>query len=128
MSDEQADDTSTPFLDEKHFRDFLEGRSSHPGQVVFPDHLRQAMAEMNRRPARQQGKFLAAQNALLAAQNRLLESQEEAAKSLKWATWVLSFATIVLAGATVVLVDQNLNSLQISSMSMNHAAARGGKE
>ena len=35
MSDEQADDTSTPFLDEKHFRDFLEGRSSTPVRWCF---------------------------------------------------------------------------------------------
>jgi uncharacterized protein YgbK (DUF1537 family) len=104
--EEQADDTSIPFMDEKHLRDFLEGRTSHPGAVVFPDHLQQAVAEVNRRLARQQHKFLSAQNILLAAQNRMLESQEAVANSLKWATWVLSFATIVLAGATIVLVTK----------------------
>ena len=102
--EEQADDTSIPFVNEKFFRDFLQGKISHPGQVGFPEHMQQAMAEMNRRLARQQHNFLSAQNILLAAQNRLLESQEAVANSLKWATWVLSFATIVLAGATVALV------------------------
>jgi hypothetical protein len=91
--EEQADDTSIPFMDEKPLRDFLEGRSSHPGQVVFPDHLRQAMAEMNRRLARQQAKVLKAQNVLI-------KSQERVAKSLRLATWVLAFATTVLAGVT----------------------------
>ncbi len=102
--EDQADDTSIPFMDEKFFRDFLQGKISHPGQVGFPEHLQQAMAEMNRLLARQQHKFLSAQNILLAAQNRLLESQDAVAKSLTWATWVLAFATTVLAGATIVLV------------------------
>ncbi len=93
MSDEQADDTSIPFVNEKYFRDFLEGRGSHTGQVDFSHHLQIVAAEMNRRLVRQQVK-------LLAAQNILLESQETVAKSLKRATWVLSIATIVLALAT----------------------------
>jgi hypothetical protein len=95
--EDQADDTSIPFMDEKFFRDFLEGKISHAGQVGFPENLQHVMAEMNRRLARQQIKFLV-------AQNRMLESQEAVAQSLTWATWVLSLATIVLAGATVVLV------------------------
>jgi hypothetical protein len=106
--EDQADDTSIPFMDEKFFRDFMAGKISHPGQYGFPENLQQAMAEMNRRLARQQTKFLAAQNILLAAQNRMIESQDGVAKSLTRATWVLAFATIFLAVATIVLVINGL--------------------
>jgi hypothetical protein len=97
MSDEQADDTSIPFADEKYIRDFLEGRVSSIGQVDFPLHLQTVVAEINRRLVRQQAK-------LLETQNTLLESQEKVAKSLKRATWVLSFATVALVLATLVPV------------------------
>jgi len=93
MSDEQADDTSIPFVPDKFLREFMEGKLSHPGHTVFPDHLQLVAAEMNRRLVRQQAKFLAAQNVLL-------KSQDKVAKSLKRATWVLSFATLLLALVT----------------------------
>ncbi len=83
-------------MDEKHFRDQVEGRGSHPGQQDFPHHFQVVAAEMNRRLVRQQVKSLA-------AQNDLLKSQEGVAKSLRNATWVLSIATAVLAIATIVL-------------------------
>ena len=104
MPDEQTDDTSIPLIEDQYFRDFLNGKGPFESQADFPSRFQRVAAEMNRRLARQQGKFLAAQNILLAAQNQMLESQEAVAKSLTWATWVLAVATLVLAGATIVLV------------------------
>jgi hypothetical protein len=87
MSDEQADDTSMPFVKDEYLRSFLEGKEGYPGQADFPDKCQLVSAEMNRRLVRQQVKVLAAQEIL--------------AKSLTRATWVLSVATIVLAFATL---------------------------
>jgi hypothetical protein len=87
MSDEQADDTSTPFVKDEYLRRFLEGKEGHPSQADFPAKFQLVSAEMNRRLARQQGKMLAAQEILT--------------KSVTRATWVLSVATILLAFATL---------------------------
>jgi len=94
MSDEQADETSIPFVPDKYFRDFLERGSIQPSHVHFSNEFQRIAAEMNRRLVRQQVR-------LIAAQGVLLESQERVAKSLTRATWVLSIATIVLAFATI---------------------------
>jgi hypothetical protein len=97
MSDEQPDDTSIPFVEEKYFRDFLAGKVSIPSHSSFPNNFQLVAAEMNRRLVRQQAKALAAQNVLI-------KSQEGVAKSLTRATWVLSLATIFLVLATLVPV------------------------
>ncbi len=81
MWGKQTDDTSTSFVNEKFFRDFLEGRVAQPGQVHFPENFQLVAAEMNR---------------------RLMRSQEKVANSLNRATWVLSIFTVVLALATAL--------------------------
>ncbi|MGC2441972.1 hypothetical protein [Candidatus Binatus sp.] len=97
MSDATKDDTSISFMDDAGLRAFVNGETTHVGATVFQDYCRLAEAEMNRRLARHQLKFLADQNALLV-------SQEALAKSLKRATWVLSIATMALVLATLVPV------------------------
>ena len=101
MSDDQADDTSTPIVDGKYYRRFLAGKETHSGRQDFANQFLQISAETNRRLQPQQAEVLKAQNVLIESQNVLIKSQDAVAKSLRFATWVLAFATIVLAGATV---------------------------
>jgi hypothetical protein len=70
MSDEQTDDTSTPFVSDEYFHTFLAGRVSHPGRADFANLFQQITAEMNRRLVRQQAKVLEAQNVLIKSQDR----------------------------------------------------------
>jgi hypothetical protein len=107
MSDEQADDTSTPIVTPEYYTRFLAGKETHPGRQDFANQFLQISAETNRRlqrqqaeAIRQQAEVLKAQNVLIESQNTLIKSQDRVAKSLTFATWVLAAATIILAAAT----------------------------
>jgi hypothetical protein len=106
--EELQDDTSTPFVPDTYFRDFLAGKAGRPGQVAFGDQFQMIAAEMNRRLGRAQSRLLEAQNVRLEAQDKLNQAQLAAARSLERATWVLSIATVILAIATAVPVIRDL--------------------
>jgi uncharacterized protein HemX len=104
MPEKPEDDTSTPFIADQQFRDFLAGRLATNDQTDRGHLIQKAAVEMNRRLFRTQLKSLEAQGRQLEAQGHQNEAQLQIAKSLRKATWWLSGATIILAIATVALV------------------------